>query len=211
MNTLDYQHIFHEIKNTVTLINSSIQLMDKKCPTLQTEPYWENIKSETAYLKKMVLEISTAGNTDQLQIEPVDINAIINKLCQCMKDTFPKLQWDLRLCGQNPIVNADSTKLRQAILNLMKNSAEAQNGFGTVTIHTRTEDSRVLISITDHGGGIPEKLKDTVFDLFTTSKQHGTGLGLAITKHIVECHHGFLELVNHPASGCTFTICLPMP
>lgn len=210
MNSLDYQHIFHEIKNTVTLINSSIQLLDKKCPTLQIEPYWENIKNETTYLKKMVLEISTAGNTNQLQKEPVDINAIIHNLCQSMKDTYPKLQWTLRLNEQNPIVNADSIKLRQAILNLMKNSAEAQNGSGSIIIQTHMENSKAQISIIDRGGGIPIKLKDTVFDLFTTSKKHGTGLGLAITKHIVECHNGFLELDNQPDVGCTFTIHLPV-
>lgn len=210
MNSLDYQQIFHEIKNTVTLINSSMQLLDKKCPSLQEETYWENIKIETTYLKKMVLEISTAGNNSQLQKEPVELNAIIHSLCESMKNTYPNLQWTLQLSEQDLILNADSTKLRQAILNLMKNSAEAQNGTGSITIQTCIEASNIQISIIDHGGGIPDELKDTAFDLFKTSKKHGTGLGLPITKHIVECHNGSLTLDNKPNVGCTFTIHLPL-
>lgn len=210
MNSLDYQHIFHEIKNTVTLINSSIQLLDKKCPALQKEAYWENIKSETTYLKKMILDISTAGNANQLKKEPIEINAIIHNLCQSMKDTYPNVHWTLHLTEYHPIINADRTKLRQAILNLMKNSAEAQNGTGSVTVKTFIDGSDAQISITDHGGGIPAELKDTVFDLFTTSKKHGTGLGLTITKHIIESHNGFLTLDNQPGAGCTFTIHLPV-
>ena len=46
MNSLDYQRIFHEIKNTITLINSSAQLLDSKCPQLQSQPYWNNIRQE---------------------------------------------------------------------------------------------------------------------------------------------------------------------
>lgn len=61
MNSQNYQKILHEIKNTVTLINSSAQLLNSKCPQLHSEPYWDNIRQEITYLKNMVLEISQAG------------------------------------------------------------------------------------------------------------------------------------------------------
>ena len=66
MNSLDYQRIFHEIKNTITLINSSMQLLDNRCPQLKSESYWDNIKNEITYLKNMVLELSQASNMEQL-------------------------------------------------------------------------------------------------------------------------------------------------
>lgn len=207
MNSLDYQHIFHEIKNTVTLINSSAQLLNAKCPQLDTEPYWDNIKHEITYLKNMVLEISQSGNTDQLQKESLDLNSLLKDLCRLMKDAYSDLQWNLQLDQQLPYVLADHIKLKQAILNLLKNSAEAESGY--ITITTKNENQSIRLAITDSGGGIPLALEDKVFDLFTTSKEHGTGLGLAIARQIIESHQGTLILSNHPGEGCTFTITLP--
>lgn len=207
MNPQDYQHIFHEIKNTITLINSSVQLLNNKCPQLKSEPYWDNIRQEITYLKNMVIEISQAGNMDHLQKEAVDLNLLLQDTCRYMKDTYSDLQWDLNLSSHLPVLCADSIKLKQAILNLLKNSAETDSEY--ITIATHTENSFVAITISDCGGGIPAELEDKVFDLFTTSKEQGTGLGLAITKQIIECHRGSLRLDNRPGEGCTFTIFLP--
>lgn len=208
MNSLDYQRIFHEIKNTITLINSSAQLLDSKCPQLQSQPYWNNIRQEITYLKNMVLEISKAGSGQQLQTASVDLHALLQDICQLMQDTYSDLQWDLKLCSGIPIIHADQIKLRQAILNLLKNSVEADSEY--ITIATQTDHTNAFIKITDSGGGIPKELEAKVFDLFTTSKKEGTGLGLAITKQIVESHGGLLLLDNRHGEGCTFTICLPL-
>lgn len=207
MNSLDYQRIFHEIKNTITLINSSMQLLDNKRPTLKSEPYWDNIKHEITYLKNMILEISQAGNMDQLQKESLNVNSLLKDICRFMKDAFSDLQWDLNLSEKLPNINADSIKLRQAILNLIKNSAEA--GSRSITISIQSKNSFVQIDVADSAGGIPKDLEDKIFDLFTTSKEHGSGLGLAITKQIIEGHGGNLFLSNRPGKGCTFTISLP--
>lgn len=207
MNSLDYQSIFHEIKNTITLINSSMQLLDRRCPQMKAEPYWDNIKHEITYLKNMVLEISQAGNMDCLQKECLDINSMLQDICRFMHDAYSGIKWNLNLSENLPAIHADSIKLRQAILNLLKNSAEA--GSSHVTVSTQAKSTFAQIIITDSGGGIPVDFEQKAFDLFTTTKQQGSGLGLAITKQIVECHGGTLLLENHPGEGCTFTICLP--
>ncbi|MCI8447214.1 MAG: ATP-binding protein [Eubacterium sp.] len=207
MNGLDYQRIFHEIKNTITLINSSMQLLDQRCSQLKTELYWDNIKNEITYLKNMVLEISKAGSMEQLQKDSVDLNSIVLDLCRFMKDSYSDLKWKLNLSEELPCVYADQIKLKQAVLNLIKNSAEAGSTY--VIIETHAAGSHIQIAIIDNGGGISAELVDKVFDLFTTSKKQGSGLGLAITKQIIECHDGTLELNNQPGKGCTFTIELP--
>lgn len=207
MNCLDYQRIFHEIKNTITLINSSMQLLDHRCSQLKTELYWDNIKSEITYLKNMVLEISKAGSMEQLQKEATDLNSILLDVCRLMKDSYSDITWNLDLSENLPLVCVDHIKLKQAVLNLIKNSAEAGSAY--VTIETRNTGSHVQISIIDNGGGIPAELEDKVFDLFTTSKKQGSGLGLAITKQIIECHDGTLRLNNQFGKGCTFTMELP--
>lgn len=207
MNGLDYQRIFHEIKNTITLINSSMQLLDQRCSQLKTELYWDNIKNEITYLKNMVLEISKAGSMEQLQKDSVDLNSIVLDLCRFMKDSYSDLKWKLNLSEELPCVYADQIKLKQAVLNLIKNSAEAGSTY--IIIETHAAGSHIQIAIIDNGGGISAELVDKVFDLFTTSKKQGSGLGLAITKQIIECHDGTLELNNQPGKGCTFTIELP--
>ena len=207
MNGLDYQRIFHEIKNTITLINSSMQLLDQRCSQLKTELYWDNIKNEITYLKNMVLEISKAGSMEQLQKDSVDLNSIVLDLCRFMKDSYSDLKWKLNLSEELPCVYADQIKLKQAVLNLIKNSAEAGSTY--VIVETHAAGSHIQIAIIDNGGGISAELVDKVFDLFTTSKKQGSGLGLAITKQIIECHDGTLELNNQPGKGCTFTIELP--
>ncbi len=210
MNSLDYQSIFHEIKNTVTLVNSSMQLLDSKCTQLQSEHYWTNLKQEVTYLKNMVLEISQAGNLEQLQKEPVQVNSIIQNICQNMTDTYPDLKWDLQLEDKLPAISGDSIKLRQAILNLLKNSAEAQNGLGYITVITKTAGKFIEISIADHGGGVPAEIEGKIFNMFITSKKQGTGLGLPIAKQIFECHGGTIQFQNTCGKGCTFTCMLPI-
>lgn len=208
MNSLDYQRIFHEIKNTITLINSSMQLLDNRCPQLKSESYWDNIKNEITYLKNMVLELSQASNMEQLQKDTIDLNEVLDNVCCFVKDSYPSLQWNLELSQNLPSINADNIKIRQAVLNLLKNSAEAGSTY--VKITTQIKESVIQILISDCGGGIPVELENKVFDLFTTSKKQGSGLGLAITKQIIECHGGTLQFENKIGEGCTFIISLPI-
>lgn len=210
MNSLDYQRIFHEIKNTITLINSSIQLLDRKCPQFQEEPYWQNTRQEVSYLKNMILEISQNGDMEQLQKKPLNINSLICSSCQYINDSFPNLKWNLILDESLPDICVDSTKLKQSILNLLKNSAEAMEGSGCITVMTRQETPMLCIEITDCGGGVPVEMEDKIYDMFTTSKERGTGLGLTITRQMIENHGGSLQLKNKPGKGCTFSILLPL-
>lgn len=209
MNTLDYQRIFHEIKNSVTLISSSLQLLEHNLPILKKECHWMNAMEEVGYLKNMILEISQTGNAEQLTLEHADINSIVQQVCIFLKDSYPGIQWNLELNPTIGKIQADSCKLQQALLNLIKNSIEAMDGHGAIKIQSNAETQNITIKITDCGGGIAPELEPKIFDLFMTSKKHGTGLGLAITRHIIHLHHGKLEFANSPGIGCTFSISLP--
>ena len=210
MNTLDYQHIFHEIKNSITLISSSMQLLEHNLPSLQSECHWTNTMNEVGFLKNMILEISQAGNTDHLKLQNTNINTIIQQLCHLLKDTYPNIEWNLELDHSLQEIRLDSGKIQQALLNLVKNSIEAMKGQGTISLHSNYSNQQIVVNITDCGGGIAPELEPKIFDLFMTSKKQGTGLGLAITRHIIHLHHGTLEFTNAPGDGCTFSIMLPI-
>lgn len=209
MNSLDYHRIFHEIKNTVTIINSSMQLLDHKCPNLHQELHWQNTKQEILYLKTMILEISLNGNMDHICCQPLDFNQLIESVCLNFNDTFPSMKVKLDLSAPLPFINGDETKLKQTMFNLLKNSAEAMDENGCIIVRSSYNDSFIQIDLTDEGGGIPPEFENKVFDLFTTSKENGTGLGLPITRQIIEKHGGTITLQNHYGKGCTFSIQLP--
>ena len=98
-----------------------------------------------------------------------------------------------------PNMHCDSQQLKQVFLNLFTNALQAMQEGGTLTIATylvtEGEAPYVTISVTDTGGGIPEKSLPNIFNPFFTTKDTGTGLGLSITHRIVAHHHGEIEVI----------------
>ena len=111
-----------------------------------------------------------------------------------------------------PPVRGMRDQLKQAILNLCLNAAEAMLDGGQLTVQTRGQpgSNEVALSIKDTGVGIPPEDLANVFDPFFTTKDSGTGLGLAITHDIIERHGGRIEVTSAPGEGATFTVWLPV-
>ncbi len=207
----NYLHIFHEIKNSITLISASLQLVAKKHPEVQDFNYWNESMSEIDFLKNMVTQLSSAKFCSRLNLTEVDIYAFMEQI----KDSIQLLSRTGFNCSlimeeDLPLVQMDAQLLKQAIINIVKNAHEAMNGAGTITIQVLLKKQYLHITITDHGGGIDPSLTDSIFEPFITSKNGGCGLGLVITRQIVEAHHGFLTCDSRPGDGCTFSIALPV-
>jgi signal transduction histidine kinase len=79
-----------------------------------------------------------------------------------------------------------------------------------IEVRTELAGDRVLLAISDNGGGFPEELMAHIFEPYVTTKRHGTGLGLAIVKKIVTEHHGSVTIDNRPAQGASVTVSLPL-
>lgn len=107
-------------------------------------------------------------------------------------------------------VAADQEKIKQVIINLLKNAVEASSKHGTIRIALEKDDAGVTFSISDSGSGIAENIMDKIFDVFYTTKKHGTGLGLAISKNIIVAHGGSLLARNRPEGGAIFFLTLPV-
>lgn len=95
----------------------------------------------------------------------------------------------------------DEAKLRQVVLSLMKNAIEATPDGGAIEVDVRRRKRRTVLSIVDHGAGIPEEARSRLFEPFFTTKPKGTGLGLAIARAIVEAHRGELRVLSPPGGG----------
>lgn len=207
----DYLNIFHEIKNSITLVNGSLQLVAKKHPEVCDFDYWNEAMSEINFLKNMVTQLSSARLCNHLNLMQVNMYSFLQQITNSVR----ALSWTDFNCNLNmdedlPLVELDPQLLKQAIVNIVKNGYEAMENSGTVTIHVFYKDEFIHIAISDQGGGLDPALADNIFEPFITSKTGGSGLGLVITRQIIESHHGSLTCDSRPGDGCTFTIALPL-
>ena len=101
--------------------------------------------------------------------------------------------------------------MRRAILNLTQNAVEAMRGGGTLRVESRCDGEAALVRVTDTGSGIPDGIRETVFEPFVThAKSGGLGLGLAIVRKIVEDHGGAVSIAEDSEGGNAFEIRLPI-
>ena len=211
LTTKDYMKAFHEIKNSITIVNSSLQLVEKKHPEIVDSAYWQESREALDYLKEMIQELSQARLSEDLCLRPVDPACLLQNIL-CSIRSFQEnsgFHCQTKIATKLPMILADTFRLTQAIINLIKNSYEAMNQSGTILLTADALDAALRIAITDFGGGIDPEYADQLFLPFVTSKENGTGLGLAISKQIVEHHHGTLTYESRANDGCTFIITLP--
>lgn len=207
----DYLNIFHEVKNSITLVNGSMQLVAKKHPEVLDFDYWNEAMSEVDFLKNMVTQLSSARLCDNLNLMQINIYSFMHQITSAIR----ALSWNNFVCNMVleddlPLIELDPQLLKQAIVNIIKNAYEAMHNSGTVNLHIYSENSMMHISVQDFGGGLAPAIADSIFQPFITSKTGGSGLGLVITRQIAESHHGTLECISRPGDGCTFIISLPL-
>jgi signal transduction histidine kinase len=111
-----------------------------------------------------------------------------------------------------PLLQVDADQIRQVLINLCLNAAQAMSGCGRLTVDLAHQDDSVLIDVSDTGPGIPPAALEQVFAPFysTKGRGEGTGLGLSICRRLIEEHRGELSVVNLPAGGALFRIRLPL-
>jgi signal transduction histidine kinase/CheY-like chemotaxis protein len=153
----------------------------------------------------------------ELVFEPMELAPIIDGVMSTavglVKDKPVELIKDV--ADDLPVIRADSTRIRQIILNLLSNAAKFTEE-GNITLRAWMEDGRVTISVSDTGIGIPEDQQEKIFQEFeqvdgsATRRASGTGLGLPISRHFVEMHGGRIWVESAEGRGATFTFTIPV-
>jgi signal transduction histidine kinase len=105
----------------------------------------------------------------------------------------------------------DASALRQLVLNLLLNAAQALGDGGQITVTRRVAGQQVVISVRDDGEGMTPELLAKVREPFFSTKSGGTGLGLAIAERIARAHGGLLEIESHPGQGTEVRVSVPCP
>jgi signal transduction histidine kinase len=115
----------------------------------------------------------------------------------------------VRANGGHGTLVAHYDPLRRAFANLLRNAAEAMGGGGAIDVAVLGAGDGLVVTIADHGPGIPEELRQRVFEPYFTTKEDGTGLGLSLVRQALEAHRGTIRVEETPGGGATFTVVLP--
>jgi signal transduction histidine kinase len=148
----------------------------------------------------------------KIKAEEGSVNEVISDLFLFLREELDERKVLLveELDSQLPRIQLDPKQLRQALLNIVKNSYEAMPEGGKLTLSTAQRDGKVQITISDTGKGISPENQELVFTPFFSTKHGGTGLGLSITSHIVKEHRGTIGFESFEGLGTSFTIRLPI-
>jgi two-component system, NtrC family, sensor histidine kinase AtoS len=212
----------HEIKNPLAGIKVSMEVLASELDIDQEDrEVFLRIVGEINRIEKLLKNMLSYARPPEPQFQEVDLNLLVENAVKNLQFSLKSpayaahqqqsLQIIKNLAQNLPHVPADSAQLQQVLLNLLLNAAEAMPGGGAIEVTTGlTGDHQVMITISDTGKGIPERILQEIFNPFFTTKTKGSGLGLAISKRLVEQHNGSLTAGNNPAGrGASFIIRLP--
>jgi PAS domain S-box-containing protein len=205
----------HEFKNALATISGYAQMIRAEELTGEAADYADRILEQTRSITHVVTEFLKFARPLDIGSEPVPMEAVVERVVSEVAEGKPDVQF--RSEGVFGCVPGDEGLLRQALLNLARNAAEACAGTaagGQVLLKgelLRSEGSgSQRIMILDNGSGIEEAALSKLFRPFYTTKAEGTGLGLAVVQKIVVQHGGQVEARNRPEGGAAFIVTLPL-
>jgi len=202
--------IAHEVRNPVAMITSSLEatLADDLNEASRREMLGIAAR-EAARLEKLTSDFLSYARPDTLEKEPCELDSIIEYVASVCRPHAMKRSITVAVRGVRGILlEIDSEKIEQALLNLLINAMDASPDSGTVHISASQQDGNVCIAVENTDGPIPNEAVNLLFEPFFTTKPHGTGLGLAISRKIARAHGGDLTLDTNTPEVVRFSMSL---
>jgi len=215
------QRLAHEIKNPLTPIQLSAERLNYKLhPKLDKEDQTllsrmtHTIIEQVDAMKNLVQAFTEYADTPEIERRHFNLNHLVQDVANMYSN--PSKSWHIKckLTQSDPIIHADTAKLRQLLHNLVKNALEACENQPDSLVTLRTElnhEQQIILSVCDNGPGLPEEAQNWIFEPYATDKPKGTGLGLAIVKKIVDEHHAEIRVETTPSQGTCFIITFNHP
>lgn len=218
---MEFSALSHEIRNPLTLVYSTLQLIESKHPEVLTYTHWDSLRSDIEYMNQLLTELSSYNNSERLFPEHIHTDSFLKSLVLSFAASLTNtdIEFTSRIDSNLPDICADSVKLRQVLLNLLRNARDAVmdseqasslSETASISLHAYTEEANLFITVTDNGCGINDENINTVFEPFITYKKNGTGLGLPIARRIANAHGGSLTVSSEPGICTRFTLTLPV-
>ncbi|WP_033542161.1 two-component system histidine kinase PnpS [Planococcus sp. CAU13] len=215
-------NVSHELRTPVTSIKGfSETLIDgayKDESTLLS--FLEIIQTETNRLETLIEELLELSRVEQsgfeVDAQPTDMKAVIEYAIEMVQPALEEKEMELKTSLEPLTVSGDANRLVQIMMNLLANAINYSAPEKTIGVHLYKKRNQAVIEVRDEGIGIHPTEINRVFERFyrvdkaRSRNSGGTGLGLSIVKHLVEAHHGKIEVQSTPGQGSVFTIYLPL-
>ena len=207
--------LHHEIKNPLAALSLHVQLLEEELATAGSSEDVHSmlnvIQSEVKRIGGVLESFRDFASIDHLDLYTMDLNDLVQRQINLMQPKADSQQvlFVGELPGKELLVQADSVRLEQVLLNLIINALEVMPDGGKLTIVTGEHDDFAFIEVQDTGPGIPESLQNKILDPYFTTKTSGTGLGLAFCDKIIRQHAGSLDFETSDR-GTAFRLSLPL-
>lgn len=201
--------IIHDIKNPLTIIRGQAELLERD---EHSSNRYQSIIRNADHITNMandLLDFARGGGS--LKLQQVSPKAWLDEVLDLLKPMIESRNITLKTeVLTMDFLRVDPGRMTRAVYNLASNAVQAMQTGGTLTVGIGLDQQGFEITVADNGPGIPEEIRDRLFDPFVTSgKKNGTGLGTSIAKKIVEDHGGQISFQTQTGIGTTFSIRLP--
>jgi signal transduction histidine kinase len=217
-------NVSHELKTPLALIRLFAETLELgRVPSEEkAHQYYRVINKESHRLTQLINNILDFSRIEagrkEYRFAPTDVARVVRDVIESYRFQIEQQGFALKVDVQEglPHVPADEEALGQAIINLVNNAIKYSRESKTIHIEVRREGSKVLVSVTDTGIGIPRGEQKKIFEKFFRGEDSlvhetkGSGLGLALVRHIMEAHGGAVEVESTSGKGSTFTLVLPV-
>jgi signal transduction histidine kinase len=204
--------IIHDLRNPMSAILSSVEYLQKTAPTDSVRQLSDIIHMSALKMVEMSDELlGFAQGKVNLKPRATSVPRLLELLDgEILNQVRTSPVRVLLSCEQIGQLVLDDTRLTRCFANIVKNAKEALGEEGTITIQIVDAGSKMRVSISDTGPGIPEIIRARIFEPFVTyGKKRGTGLGMAIAKSTVDAHGGRIWLESETGKGTTFHVEVP--
>jgi two-component system CheB/CheR fusion protein len=202
--------VAHEVRNPLAGIKGAMQvLIGRRAKDDEELPVLRDIVARVDSLNDLISDLMVFARPRSPQLAEVDLRHLAAEAVTMARRDPAGQGLDIRVEGGTATVRADANLMRGTLLNLLLNAGQALGGRGQVTVRLAQQDGHAVIEVQDDGPGIPEPLREQVFEPFFTSKARGGGLGLAIAKRTAEIHGGAVTLTCPASGGTVVTVTLP--
>jgi two-component system sensor histidine kinase HydH len=207
--------VAHEIRNPLNTIGTIIQQLDKDfTPAENPEEFHELaqlVHGEVKRINKTVSDFLKFSRPDPIQPVKFRIDTLLQQIALQYQTLLQEKNTEMEIRAEwHGEVFWDQSQIRQVLINLIQNAIDAIEDSGKILVTLRRiRSNEISISIRDNGKGIPDEIRNRIFNLYFTTKAKGTGIGLSIVQRIIYEHEGVISVESQVGSGTTFHITLP--
>lgn len=210
--------IAHEIRNPLSGINIYLNALEKlfeRGDLAKARETLVKIHAASAKIESVIKRVMDFSRPSEPKLEPTDINRPVEEALGLSAVMLRKsgITVSTGLTPDLPLCHADPQLIEQVILNLINNAAEAMKDLDRekiIEIRTSCKGATISVSVSDSGPGVPEALRQRIFDPFYTTKSGSTGIGLSLSHRIAQDHGGTLSVSASRFSGAEFTLRIPV-